>query len=387
MKGKVKLKTLSIFLIVAGVNCDFLDELMASLNKLQDTVDKISLEQIKTNKKVDQLEEKIEKLETEMKTFTLGIGCKEAETDGAIIANEDLDRTNLAEDHIDGPNLVVKVVDEKVILVAGGRSSTQSVEAITTDGTPLCTLPDLPDERYAHTMDNHIMCGGGNTQSSCLHYVAGKWTKYRNDLQFERANHVSWRRQDREVIIMGGGNGKKTSEVVSSSNHQKGFNLQHEVYSACAIKLDDYFIITGGNPSITTVSKYDKNGLVTDLTSMNTGRRNHACGHYYRDTNELIYLVTGGYNGKNIVSTEVMSSSGSHWKYVGNLPLAVRAPSGISVNNKIFITGGFGVDWVNTILKFNPASNEWEKTGELSVARGYHAVAVLPLKEVKPFCL
>jgi len=58
MKGKVKLKTLSIFLIVAGVNCDFLDELMASLNKLQDTVDKISLEQIKTNKKVDQLEEK-----------------------------------------------------------------------------------------------------------------------------------------------------------------------------------------------------------------------------------------------------------------------------------------------------------------------------------------
>ena len=44
-------------------------------------------------------------------------------------------------------------------------------------------------------------------------------------------------------------------------------------------------------------------------------------------------------------------------------------------------------DAVNTILKFNPASNEWEKTGELSVARGYHAVAVLPLKEVKPFCL
>ena len=111
MKGKVRLKTITIFHIVAGVKCDFLDELKSSLDKLQDTVDKISYEQIKTNKKVDQLEEKIEKLE--MKTFTLGIGCKEAETDGAIIANEDLDRTNLAEDHIDGPNLVVKVVDEK----------------------------------------------------------------------------------------------------------------------------------------------------------------------------------------------------------------------------------------------------------------------------------
>ena len=50
--------------------------------------------------------------------------------------------------------------------------------------------------------------------------------------------------------------------------------------------------------------------------------------------------------------------------------------------------GGYS-GWVavNTILKYNPASNEWEKTGEMSFARAYHAVAVLPLKEVKPFCL
>ena len=60
---------------------------------------------------------------------------------------------------------------------------------------------------------------------------------------------------------------------------------------------------------------------------------------FYDSCNFKIYLVTGGYNGKNIVSTEVMSSSGSHWKYVGNLPLAVRAPSGISVNHQIFVTG------------------------------------------------
>merc|ERR1712214_202853 len=91
MKGRVRLKIITVFLMVAGVNCgDFIDELKSAMDKfcdkmdkLQDTVDKISLEQIKTNKKVDHLEEKIEKLEAEMKTFTLGIGCKEAETDGA----------------------------------------------------------------------------------------------------------------------------------------------------------------------------------------------------------------------------------------------------------------------------------------------------------------
>ena len=61
---------------------------------------------------------------------------------------------------------------------------------------------------------------------------------------------------------------------------------------ACAIKLDDYFIITGGDPSVTTVSKYGKNGFMMDLTSMNTGRHQHACGHYYSVTNELVIFDT-----------------------------------------------------------------------------------------------
>ena len=115
-------------------------------------------------------------------------------------------------------------------MVGGGpaKREQRSVEAITTDGTPLCTLPDLPDKRTGHTMDNHILCGGVYTQSSCLHYVAGKWTKYRNDLKFKRYKHVSWRRQD-EVMLIGGGDSKKTFEVVSSSGHQNGFNVQHEV--------------------------------------------------------------------------------------------------------------------------------------------------------------
>ena len=60
---------------------------------------------------------------------------------------------------------------------------------------------------------------------------------------------------------------------------------------------------------------------------------------FYDSCNFKIYLVTGGYNGKRIISTEVMSATGSSWSYVGNLPLAVRAPSGISVNNQIFVTG------------------------------------------------
>ena len=80
-------------------------------------------------------------------------------------------------------------------------------------------------------MDNHILCGGGggSTQTSCLRYLAGKWTTYRNDLKFKRYDHVSWRRQDGKVMLFGGRVSKNTSEVVSSSGHQMGFNVQHEV--------------------------------------------------------------------------------------------------------------------------------------------------------------
>ena len=113
-------------------------------------------------------------------------------------------------------------------------NSHKSVEALTKDGTPVCTLPDLPDDRAYHTLDDHIMCGGYYSQSSCLYYVAGKWMQYRNELKINRTHHVSWRRPDGEVVLIGGNgdnskNSKKTSEVVSSSGYQKGFNLQHEI--------------------------------------------------------------------------------------------------------------------------------------------------------------
>ena len=52
-----------------------------------------------------------------------------------------------------------------------------------------------------------------------------------------------------------------------------------------------------------------------------------------------MYLVTGGYTPQTIISTEVMSASGSSWSFVGNLPKAVHSLSGISVNNQIFVTG------------------------------------------------
>ena len=139
MIGRERWKTITIFIMVARVKCDFLDDLKVSLVNLQNSVDKISLEQIKTNKKVEQLEEKIEKLGTkvitvedlnevnnyisdaidqlkdEMKTSLEKFseyGCNEPETNVPNLANGNKDETNLTEDHINALNHV-KEMEEK----------------------------------------------------------------------------------------------------------------------------------------------------------------------------------------------------------------------------------------------------------------------------------
>ena len=118
-----------------------------------------------------------------------------------------------------------------VIVVAGGyltSTITTTVEAISLDGTPLCTLPDLPDARRRQTLDGHIMCGGSPTKTSCLHYVAGKWTRFRRNFVNSRSDHVSWMRPDGEVVLLGGEFSKKTSEVVTASGKQTGFDLKYD---------------------------------------------------------------------------------------------------------------------------------------------------------------
>ena len=63
------------------------------------------------------------------------------------------------------------------------------------------------------------MCGGYATKTSCLHYVAGKWTRFRRNFVNSRSDHV---------VLLGGEYSKKTSEVVTGSGKQTGFDLKYD---------------------------------------------------------------------------------------------------------------------------------------------------------------
>ena len=115
--------------------------------------------------------------------------------------------------------------------------------------------------------------------------------------------------------------------------------------------------------------------------------------------------MTGGWDGKNqLVSTEVISSVSGGWKYVGELPSKRWILRGITLANKIFVSGylspetsenklfilggvtGCGNQFAD-ILQFNPTSNQWEEAGQMKKGREGHAVSLIPLDQAQKLCL
>ena len=59
--------------------------------------------------------------------------------------------------------------------------------------------------------------------------------------------------------------------------------------AACSISLGDKMVLTGGSKfifdGVKTVSRYDKDGWVEDMPSLNQGRNSHGC---------TAFIVSGG---------------------------------------------------------------------------------------------
>ena len=53
----------------------------------------------------------------------------------------------------------------------------------------------------------------------------------------------------------------------------------HVIYYryACSISLGDHVVITGGYAALTTVSRYEESGFVSDMPRLNKGRKAHGC--------------------------------------------------------------------------------------------------------------
>ena len=98
------------------------------------------------------------------------------------------------------------------MMISGGISS--KVEVISPSGNVSCSVPDLPQPRRGHTMNNNTVCGGfsgADTKTSCDQLTSAGWNKS-HTLKYRRSGHCSWEVED-GIILLGGANSGTTSEI------------------------------------------------------------------------------------------------------------------------------------------------------------------------------
>ena len=103
------------------------------------------------------------------------------------------------------------------MMVSGGENGggwKVEVEVISPTGNVSCSVPDLPQPRFGHTINNNIVCGGEggtDTETSCDQLTSAGWTRS-HTLQYRRSDHCSWEVKD-GIILLGGINSRNTAEI------------------------------------------------------------------------------------------------------------------------------------------------------------------------------
>ena len=120
------------------------------------------------------------------------------------------------------------------VLITGGSSSPRDTAELYLPSTGVsCALPQLPNERFYHTVDSKgLLCGGGatSTRNTCLQWSPdnGTWEDQLT-LSISRSDHVSWTPgPDIGTYLMGGAySGLTTTLIKPDGNQEPGFVLKH----------------------------------------------------------------------------------------------------------------------------------------------------------------
>ena len=109
-------------------------------------------------------------------------------------------------------------------MVTGGHGATESVktsvELLSSNGTRLCSLPNLPEKRYFHSQTGVLACGGGigsdqSVLKTCSTFAGGRWKKS-HTLGIKRNAHTAWA-SPQGVFIMGGSFNTQSTELLNDN--------------------------------------------------------------------------------------------------------------------------------------------------------------------------
>merc|ERR1719300_1167394 len=278
------------------------------------------------------------------------------------------------------------------IIVSGGWPNKKSVELYHSNFTHWLTLPNLIDDRAAHTQNGLLACGGTYSGQNCetLNLGVNTWKEFALDI--DRHYHTSWSRPSGAILFGGWSHEAQISAVkVTGTKHSTAFSLNDETYGSCAIELPTKVIISGGAMGAETIHDvhvYNDKGFVGSLAPLKQGRRDHACGYYKTSKGTEVYIVVAGLDWPNYLdSTEMFD--GSSWNYVksAKFPHRIDGIRGISIDNKIYVTGGHnGHKSYNFLFQYDNKQEKWEKLNEVALVkeRAYHAVSLLDVCSLTP---
>jgi len=301
------------------------------------------------------------------------------------------------------------------ILITGGRdethTATTSVEVILPDGRPVCifeTSALLRLKNRGHSLNGRLLCGGidenDDAINACDYFQNGIWSQFAQ-LSIDRAFHIGWDTPNGDTILFGGFINPNTTTVVKQSGQtvEDKFPLPIPIINSCGIEFEDFILITGGKESyegnpLNQSSIYSSDGFINQLSQLNVARYGHGCGSFYDGDKNLVFIVTAGSTGNNlqdnIKSTEILRIGiVDEWELLGeeaNYPRFLKNIRGFSINNDIFMTGGITMNdnIINDVYKFDKIMLKWfPKKFGMAVPRDEHALTILQLNEIEPFCL
>jgi len=290
---------------------------------------------------------------------------------------------------------------DRALIITGGYNDDylRSVEVYHPGTNTSCSLPSLPEKISGHSQDGFIQCGGSNSYKSChtLNTETGQWTKT-HSLREERKYHISWKREDADgsILLIGGEDSGTTTELVRrrSEVSTRGFTQKYWTEEACSITDTSSVVITGGwqRGQVSRVTRYDRNGWMEDLPSLLTARYHHGCALYTTDTGDKVYVVMGGFDFDNFLSsTETLQLEDFAWRDSTPLPRPLAGLRAATLDNIIYITGGEEEDdarmkYREEIYQLDTKKMNWVEVARMKTQRENHGLSVIKYSEVEGLC-
>ena len=195
-------------------------------------------------------------------------------------------------------------------------------------------LADFPVELYASVGANldgtPLVCGGYGSSvwsDKCYRFINGVWEEFAN-LEEQRTNAAGVMYNEK-LHLFGGLDGSsrlQTSEIINADDEVESFrkkpDLPAGVYRHAMTAIDDTVsLLSGGQTTATSYSAYSNKTwyynhdtkAFTSGPDLLEGRHSHGSATSVdKVTNAKIAVVTGGWNGNYMDSTELLING--HWE-------------------------------------------------------------------------